>query len=177
MYVSKDNGVSWAAEELDEEASKLPNANFGYIAKPLTTNSTIECIMMVGTSGTQPNAVVWTKLVDQQSASNYKWSFVEANNAYSLPNYTDLTLLNYDDKALAMGIDNGAFAKILSSEDGGITWKRFTKFAYPADATVSGSFAATVDSQQYIWLISGGKVWRGRLNSAGWIKGQTAFTE
>lgn len=177
LYVSKDNGVSWAAEELDDEASKLPNANFGYIAKPLTTNSTIECIMMVGTSGTQPNAVVWTKLVDQQSASNYKWSFVEANNAYSLPNYTDLTLLNYDDKALAMGIDNGAFAKILSSEDGGITWKRFTKFAYPADATVSGSFAATVDSQQYIWLISGGKVWRGRLNSAGWIKGQTAFTE
>ena len=75
---------------------------------------------------------------------------------------------------MAFGVTNdGKFAQIKESSNSGIVWTANKTYVYPA-ATPSGYFAATADSQNYIWIVSGSKVWKGRM---GWKKPQTDFTE
>ena len=62
------------------------------------------------------------------------------------------------------------------SQDGGITWKT-PDYTLPTDMNSSNVFTATVDSQNFIWIICGqsGEIWRGRLNRMGWTKEQNEF--
>ncbi len=66
---------------------------------------------------------------------------------------------------------------MLLSRDGGITWKSDKSFTYPTGAQASTAFAATVDSDEYLWLISGTKVWCGRLNRVGWALNLSRLAE
>lgn len=180
LMVSKDNGANWKAEALDTDAAKLPTEGVGYMCQPLAANSEIDRVVLFGTNATSSHAVIWNKLVDYtNAATNYKWSFVESglSETFQLPKYNFLTVLHYNNKAMAFGITNdGKFAQIKESSNSGIVWTANKTYVYPA-ATPSGYFAATADSQNYIWIVSGNKVWKGRMNSMGWKKPQTDFTE
>lgn len=179
LYASNDNGATWSAEETDDDMAMFPTADFSYITRTLSTNRSIEYTTLVGTTPMFSQAVAWTKLVDKKDAVHYKWSFIDNNNAhsYTLPKYIDLHVLDFNGKLLAMGVENKVFAPMLVSEDGGITWKKFNQFSLPANLMAAGAFTAVRDSHKFIWIICGGTIWRGRLNSDGWTKDQTAFTE
>lgn len=171
LLMSEDQGITWNSETIDDATSLLPTDNFGYSCQSLTTNREMERIMLVGTTAAQSNAVVWTKLVDTSDASaSYPWTLVDAatSQAYGLPALTSLSLLNYDGSVIAMGQAAGTFTTPLISADGGITWKSRKHYTYPSGLGVAANFSATVDRQNFIWLLSGTQLWRGRLNRMGW---------
>ncbi|GAB6976119.1 hypothetical protein JCM15124A_10260 [Prevotella falsenii] len=180
LMVSKDNGANWTTETLDTDAAKLPTESVGYMCRPLAANSQIDRVVLFGTNTTSNHAIMWSKLVDySNTATNHKWSFVksEASETFLLPKYNFLTVLYYNNKAMAFGVtSDGKFAQVKESSNSGVVWTTNKAYVYPA-ATPSGYFAATADSKNYIWIVSGSKVWKGRINSMGWEKPQTDFTE
>ncbi len=97
---------------------------------------------------------------------------------YLLPVYKHLTVVRYDNAALAMGLTaSNEAAQMLLSRDGGITWMSDAAFSYPKDVRLGNTFAATVDNKQFVWIISGSKVWRGRLNRVAWDINLSSATE
>lgn len=179
LMVSKDNGVSWTNEALDANSSYLPTNGIGFIYQPSATDNQISRVTLFGTNTTNNFVVAWTKLIDGTSTStSYKWSFVETevSSEFQLPKYNHLSVIYYNNKAMAFGVtDNGKFAPIKESINNGIVWTTNKHYVYPTE-TPSRNFAIAADSQKYIWIICGNKVWKGRLNSEGWSKQQTEFT-
>ena len=165
LLASKDNGATWTNETLDSNASLLPANNINSSLTAVTSD--LYRVLLVGTLSNGTKNVSWTKLSYRQDAA---WNYVESNaNKFLLPLYKSLSVVNYDKSALALGIDNsGNLASMLLSRDGGITWKSDKSFTYPTDLQASTAFTATVDSDEYLWIICGTKVWRGRLNRVGW---------
>ena len=77
---------------------------------------------------------------------------------------------------MAFGVStDGTFAQVKESSNSGIDWVTNKTYVYPA-TSASGCFAITADSQNYVWIINGNKVWKGRINSMGWTKQQKEFT-
>ena len=174
LLASKDNGATWTNETLDSNASLLPANNINSSLTAVTSD--LYRVLLVGTLSNGTKNVSWTKLSYRQDAA---WNYVESNaNKFLLPLYKSLSVVNYDKSALALGIDNsGNLASMLLSRDGGITWKSDKSFTYPTGIQAATAFAATVDSDEYLWVISGTKVWRGRLNRVGWALNLSRLAE
>ena len=171
---SKDNGATWTAETLDSNSSLLPANNINYSLTAFSSD--VNRVLLVGTVAGGTKNVSWTKLSYRKGES---WSYVESNaSKFLLPLYKTLSVVNYDKAALALGVNNsGKLESMLVSRDGGITWKSDKSFAYPTDVQASAAFTAAVDSDEYLWIISGTKVWRGRLNRIGWELNLERLTE
>ena len=165
LMTSKDNGTTWTTETLDSSTSLLPANNVNYSLAALSSDT--YRVLLVGTLAGGTKNASWTKISYRQNA---QWNYVESSaSKYQLPLYESLAVVSYDKAALALGVNSSSqLLPMLLSRDGGITWKSDKSFTYPTDAQAATAFAATVDSDQYIWLISGTKVWRGRLNRIGW---------
>ena len=165
LLASKDNGTTWTNESLDSNASLLPVNNINASLTALTAD--MYRVQLVGTLADGTKNVSWTKLSYRQ---NEAWSYVVSNaDKFQLPLYKTLAVVGYDKATLALGVDtNGKLASMLLSRDGGITWKSDKNFIYPTDLQPATAFTATVDSDEFLWIISGTKVWRGRLNRVGW---------
>ena len=174
LLASKDNGATWTNETLDSNASLLPASNINSSLTAVTSD--LYRVLLVGTLSSGTKNVSWTKLSYRQ---NERWSYVESNaDKFQLPLYKSLSVVGYDKAALALGIDNsGKLASMLLSRDGGITWKSDKSFTYPTDIQAATTFAATVDNDEYLWVISGTKVWRGRLNRVGWALNLSRLAE
>ena len=156
---------TWTTETLDSSTSLLPANNVNYSLAALSSDT--YRVLLVGTLAGGTKNASWTKISYRQNA---QWNYVESSaSKYQLPLYESLAVVSYDKAALALGVNSSSqLLPMLLSRDGGITWKSDKSFTYPTDAQAATAFAATVDSDQYIWLISGTKVWRGRLNRIGW---------
>lgn len=190
MMVSRNDGVSWTTDVMDEGKELLPLNAISYTYQPLKTNDDIDMVVMTGLRDEEayPNdttAVVWTKLVEySEYHRNYPWTFVDIadDNNYALPRLANLVIMGYDNGLLAMGgsgvgaCTKKGFDSFYYSQDGGITWKK-PDYALPTDMSSSNVFTATVDSQNFIWIVCGqsGEIWRGRLNRMGWTKEQNEF--
>lgn len=174
LVASKDNGATWTAETLDSNSSLLPANNINYSLTAFSSD--VNRVLLVGTVAGGTKNVSWTKLSYRKGES---WSYVESNaSKFLLPLYKTLSVVNYDKAALALGVNNsGKLESMLVSRDGGITWKSDKSFAYPTDVQASAAFTAAVDSDEYLWIISGTKVWRGRLNRVGWELNLERLTE
>ncbi len=171
LLVSVDNGATWNTDRLDDATTLLPDDNFGYACQSLATNKGMERIVLIGTSTAQNKTAVWTKLVDTaDKATSYPWTFVDTANAqaYALPVLTPISVFNYDSGIVSIGKSGSSVFVPLLSHDSGITWKRNKHYTYPIGLGASANLAATADSQNFIWLLSGNKLWRGRINRLGW---------
>ncbi len=184
LMVSRDNGISWTVDEIDDDPDLLPQDNISYVCHKLNTNNNIERIMLFGNGQFTSYAHLWTKLVDVYGKSNsFQWSFVDVAdiNTYAAPKLLEPVVIGYGDYDLLLGAElNGSFEQIRESNDGGIVWKKSSNFVYPTDFDGnSETFTAAVDSNNFIWIICGGsgKVWRGRQNRMGWSYPQQLFTE
>lgn len=176
IVASRDEGATWEATTVDDDAKLMPKEIAGYTCQAMRTNDDVDRVMIVGNVEGQQYASAWTKISDYNDAHiTYPWTYVDMadNHRYALPAYDALTVSAYHEGALALGrTASGDFSPLLYSNDGGITWKNTYTAALPeAFKAQKGAFACVADADNYIWLLNNnGQVWRGRLDRLGWQK-------
>ena len=164
LMVSRDNGETWTADSLDEDAAWLPKDNFAFASWPFAANDSTDYQLMIGTSDMHSKAcVVWRKIAEYSKRSlPSKWVLipVDDSNLYYLPKMDNLNLVRFNNQILAIGTDN----KIYISRDQGITWKTSSKYTLPNELGTN-NLSATTDENGYLWLVGKdtGEVWRGYI--------------
>ena len=164
LMVTRDNGETWAADELDEDASWLPTENIAFVSWPYTTNDSTDYQLLAGSSNKSDNAcMVWRKVAEYSKNSiPSKWVLIPLvdQGKYYLPKMENLNLVRFNGAVLAIG--NGK--TIYVSRDQGITWKTSSKYTLPEGLGTS-NLSATTDDNGYLWLVGKdtGEVWRGLI--------------
>ena len=163
LMVTRDEGKTWEADELDSDAKLLPTKNSSFVCYPLKSDIEDDYVLLIGDNDDHEYGMgVWRKVVENSDyATDDKWVYmpIESYNSYYLPNNTYYGLIYYQDVVLAF---RGSSEPILVSRDGGITWKE-NKDKYPLPSNdLSGMFEVTTYGG-YLWYkdIGSGKVWRG----------------
>lgn len=188
---SSGDGTTWTDEVLLDDKSMLPTTDQNLCYLPSLTNKNTNQVLLIGnrTVATDAAAMVWGKVEENAGGSeNQPWSHYTFNgdNKYPAPHLLNLKVIAYNGGLLAMGgtgqgsSQEKAFAQFYRSVDRGITWHNDSLYVLPAGfASSETSFALTVDSGQFMWIICGGtgQIWRGRLTDLGWKKEDTVFTE
>ena len=144
-------------------------------------NKGITRYMLVGytTEAMDGDAVVWSKLSTEENWTKYE----NENNPFPCPSLKGLTVVRYDDflyafggAGTAQGQEVDAFSEFYISRDNGITWKAPAGFYQRMPADLQGCdvpFAATVDSNNMIWIVGAGEdpfVFKGIINRLGFKK-------
>ena len=163
LMVSKDEGATWNPDTLDASTTLLPRENIAFVSYPFEANEDTDYQLIAGVVEEDDIvSVVWRKVAEYAEGSQPgKWCFVpvEVFNRYYLPSSSDLSLVWFHKKVLA--ISN---SWILVSIDGGITWKEYEKLQFPDDENLM-SVKACTDGEGAIWLkdLITDNVWRGIL--------------
>jgi hypothetical protein len=188
--VSSTDGLTWTSEVLDDDASLLPSRDYASVSYTLLTNSNFEKIFLIGNRDASAYAsdtasVVWAKIEDLSDATNNDWAYYNQalDNHNMCPRLEKLQLCRYDGGLLAFG-GKGLSSRgeksldaFYKSADNGITWVKDTAMVAPS--TLMGGTAeitSAVDATNCVWIVSGGDVWKGRLNRLGFASNPTAFT-
>jgi len=164
LMVTRDNGETWAVDDLDESAEWLPTEVFAYTSWPFEANDSTDYQLLVGVNNNNSTAcVVWRKIAEYSSHSMpSKWVMIPTvdHGNYYLPKMENLSLVRFNGAVLAIGTDN----KIYVSRDQGITWKTSSKYTLP-DKLGTNDLTATTDEDGYLWLVGNdtGEVWRGTI--------------
>ena len=164
LMVSRDNGETWTADDLDEDAAWLPSENIAFASWAFAANDSTDYQLMVGTSSQLDNAcVVWRKVAEYAKRSlPSKWVLIPTTDQgkYYLPKMDNLNLVRFNGAVLAIGNDK----KIYVSRDQGITWKTNSKYTLPSNLGTT-NLKATTDKNGYLWLVGKdtGEVWRGLI--------------
>ena len=164
LMVSRDNGETWTADELDEDAAWLPSENIGFASWAFEMNDSTDYQLMVGNSSIVDKAcVVWRKVAEYSKRSlPSKWVLIPTvdQGKYYLPKMDKLSIVRFNGAVLAIGNDK----KIYVSRDQGITWKTSAKYTLPSELGTS-NLSATTDENGYLWLVGKdtGEVWRGLI--------------
>lgn len=164
LMVTRDNGETWAADELDEDASWLPTENIAFVSWPYTTNDSTDYQLLAGSSNKSDNAcMVWRKVAEYSKNSiPSKWVLIPLvdQGKYYLPKMENLNLVRFNGAVLAIGNDKTIYV----SRDQGITWKTSSKYTLPEGLGTS-NLSATTDDNGYLWLVGKdtGEVWRGLI--------------
>lgn len=190
---SGTNGSSWEYDGVAGDAGMLPAGDISMGCLPLATNNDAERVVMAGNRdagafGADTVAVVWNKIEEYgQGSEQHDWIPCNEDNEYQLPRMAGVKILAYGDVLIAIGGGGlgastaKAFSQIYVSRDYGLTWHSDYRYVLPKDFSNGGSnvFALAADSDNFLWIISGGtgQVWRGRLNKLGWEDTQTSFTK
>ena len=178
LKVSRDGGLTWVTDLLDDTAELLPTDDVTLVSYPMALSDSTDYVLMAGrrevtaTDGTKSwQSRVWRKIVDiRKQAVAGRWAYMEptADNPLTLPALETLQLVKYDDGVLAIG---KPYTQIYQSRDNGITWKNNPIYQLPADFDATATAVTmTVDGDNFVWLYceGTGQVWRGRLNRLGW---------
>lgn len=182
MMVSTDKGVTWAEDDIDDDASKLPSQDISSLCYISRTNADIDKIVLIGNRGiaTESTCVVWSKIVDNGSpADTQPWMYQRyADTSWHYgPCLEHLTAVAYNDGILMFGgkgiglLNNEPFSTFYFSKDDGQNWWKDSHFYFPAGFSSSKtSFTMIADSKNYLWLLCGetGQVWRGHFSTLTW---------
>lgn len=180
VIYSTDGGATWVKDSLDTQPERLPQENVSGICYSLKNGN--RQMVLTGTRPTDvftadTTAMVWSKLfLAKNAGSENPWMYypVTADNIYPCPNLANLSLIYYNNCIIAfggkpvLGNRHAAYDQLYVSHDNGITWKSDEEIVMPQE--VKGStecVVAAVDADQFIWLVDGSTVWKGRLNELG----------
>ncbi len=185
LYAWSDGGIwrsvdgqEWVAEPLDESPDWLPSQDFASVA--YVQENGVRRILLAGNRPADaypedPWAMLWSRSTEVPGgASHWAYFNVAPDNAYACPRLSGLNLVRYGEVLLAFGgkplggVSHEALEAFYVSEDNGVTWKNDGVYVLPdalrgLEAPVSG----VADSGSRLWLVAGGQVWRGQLNSLG----------
>lgn len=162
LMVSKDEGATWNPDTLDASTTFLPRESIAFVSYPFEANEDTDYQILAGViEEGEVVSVVWRKVAEYAKDSQPgKWCFVpvEVFNRYSLPATSDLSLVWFHQKVLAI-----CSSWIRVSIDGGITWKEYDKLQLP-DENLKAVEACT-DGEGALWLkdLNTDNVWRGIL--------------
>ena len=163
LMVSRDNGNTWKADSLDEDAAWLPKDNVAFVSWPFAANDSTDYQLMIGTNDKSDVCVVWRKIAEYAKRSlPSKWVMIPAADQgnYYLPKMDNLNLVRFNNAVVAIGNDK----KMYVSRDQGITWKTSSKYQLP-DELGTSNVSAMTDENGYLWLVGNdtGEVWRGLI--------------
>ena len=178
-----DNGViEWKAEKLDDEVANLPvsELNSAYY----TQTNGMKRLMLIGSrSADDTEAAVWAKTWQEGQEEQGGWIYYTPNPAdkYRCPMLENLCVVPYDDGMQALGGksrdgQHAALENVLHSSDHGITWKTYENDDMEVDPKLQTAakdarhISATVDEDNYLWIVADKSVWRGRINRLGFLK-------
>lgn len=162
---SADDGATWTTEALDDDSLLLPTNQTGYACTPVTTNDSIDRIVIVGYCPyiNDIHARTWTKLDDYSSHPiDSEWNFVNTAgyDGKPLDELSSLSVTTFGGYPMAVGVRSNGITPFYRSMDGGITWKDY-ELEQPTGLTVvENKLAVTTDSEGSLWIISAGQVWK-----------------
>lgn len=193
IVASEDGGLTWQAETVDGDMASIPATDWCMATLPIKTNDNTERLIMTGlrdltANPTDTASVVWSKVEEYaDNATSHSWILYESDYGERIPALTNMSMTRYGDVLVAMGgSPKGAaqslgFTYLYMSQDNGLTWQHDSDYILPDGFTngTSDVFAMAADSNNVLWIISGGTgdVWRGRLNKLGWATWKDSFTE
>lgn len=178
LLYSKAEGEEWKTEVTDAQKDFTPLHNVHLLE--VKQDSYYTRLVLVGyasDSGSEP-AIVWEKQwrtddnqeTNKQLEVKAKWMSYphERTNRWLLPRMQPLFVMPYSGGIVAFGGQPGsqpALSKTFYTPDFGLTWK------VNPDLTLHGSLsgamdplAATLDGENFIWVVTGNDTWCGRLN-------------
>lgn len=162
---SADDGATWTVEALDDDPLLLPTSQTGYSCLPVTTNDSIDRVVIVGYCpyANDVHARSWSKLDDySDNPIESKWSYINTAgyDRQNLDGLTSLSVTSFGGYPLAIGIGASGITPLYRSMDGGITWKDYELEKPSSLSAVSGKLAVTTDFEGSLWIISAGQVWK-----------------
>lgn len=166
----------WKAETLDEDASLLPERDIAAITYSQTEDLTRMILIGKRNAETDTSAVVWSKCwMDFENENTESWMHYNRtwDNTNPMPLLTQMNLMHYDNMLMVAGgqSEDGkiqALERFYVSRDNGLTWWRLQSIIPPSDIHgTDGYLTSVVDKNNFLWLIAGGKIYRGRINRLG----------
>lgn len=168
IFVSKDGGLNWEADQFDDNDS-LPDMDFNTIVYTSKVYSDIERVTIVANHSGNTYPVVWNKIVDPDSPQKWMYtSIVRETNRYNLPQIPSLTAVAYASGIFVNGqTKRGLF---YFSEDCGISWRTNNSMHLPEEATTADVIAiTTAEEGRFLFLFTNeGQIWKGRINKTSW---------
>jgi len=178
-YSDVMQGMAWDDEMLDEDAALLPDAELTFTTYHDEHDVTRMLVAGNRSVAEDTTAVVWSKswlgFEDENSETwmhyNRTW-----DNTHQMPMLRYLNVVYYDSKLVAIGGGSKdgkveAMDCFFISEDNGLTWWKWQDILPPSDLSkVGGYIASGVDSSKFLWLVAGGKVYRGRINRLSFVR-------
>ena len=161
LVVSTDEFETWKVDSLDDSMSLLPRENIAFVSYPYSANNETDYQILAGVVEEGENfCSVWRKVAEYAEGSKpAKWAYMpfEIYNRYNLPATNDLSLVWFHGQVLAI-----SSSWILSSKDGGITWKDSDGLQLPSDDLFG--VEARTDDEGALWIKDNtDNVWRGVL--------------
>ena len=185
IMVSKDNGLTWNADQMDSDSKFVPTDDVSYICIPFKYSANSDYVLMAGnnakaSTASDSTAYVWSKTIDKSvDYKENKWTYYnyDSNSKATLKSLNGLTLVCHGNYILALGgkglggCKAAAYSAIYTSLDNGLTWKKNDTIVYPYgfDRNIT-AMAVCTDNDNYIWMVCNntGQVWKGRLNEVAW---------
>lgn len=152
------------------DINMLPETNISSITYPTKTNSTINNVIMAGTTPSYAKgAVVWYKVSSADKSSDQQWNYIQVttDNSYPLPHADYVKLMRLNQQSIAYVADYGKGThQFYVSDDNGITWHLKTSNILTPDTMEPSQPSSATIMGGNIWMIQSGtptKVWRGTL--------------
>ena len=166
----------WKEEPLDDDFAFMPDMEIADITYAQT--STLTRMLIIGNRSAEADttAMVWSKCwTDFEDEDTENWMFYTHTwgNSAAMPMLTQMNLIHYDGMLMIIGGESKdgtikPMERFFASHDNGLTWWRLQSLLPPSDMQGAGGYiTATVDKDNFIWLIAGNKVYRGRINRLG----------
>lgn len=175
-FYSSADGITWVRDEAEAHSTELPAGGIAAAVRPRSGDATFEELVLTGITAAG-KACVWRKVIDRTDSENFPWEYLPAvdDAAFVCPALQNATLSQYDNALLLVGnvLDATPQPALRLSRDGGRTWSA-NEVKLPADLAAEELIGVT-DNDQFIWLIAGGDLWRGRINRLGWADVNGSF--
>lgn len=158
---SMDGGSTWQQEALDDEATLLPVQDIAMTAWNYAPLDSTDYLLLAGRDA-EGSVRIWRKIHEYRTAAaagRWVYMVVDGINRLTLPEQQNLSLVYYNNVVLALGSD----MTVYQSVDQGITWRKATTYALPAN--INGSAATmAVDKNGYLWVLTdAGELWQGAM--------------
>ena len=187
LMVSRDHGATWEEDLLDEDAALLPTQDLSFVSYPIyDVAENTDYVLLVGNRSTadypqESVAMVWRKIVDNNSyAPKGQWVYMGhlSDSRFALPRMENLAIAEYADCVVAIGgkglggCTQSPYQAIYESRDQGITWKKSSRFIFPAleEFSTDNPRIEMTSEDNYLWIncVNTNQVWRGLLNTLLW---------
>lgn len=184
QHASLDS-LKWFPDSLYDKATDLPKKVQDALVYE-QSNGTQRVVLFGKKQDSDSTLLVWNKSwmklqnKDLQNIDSVGWMFYNqgSENTIPCPHLKYFNVMRYDDRLFAFGgapvsgfKGRQAMDYIYISNDNGLTWRTSTSMLPPAALKgTDNAIAATVDAENYIWIIANNNVWRGRINRLGFEK-------